>query len=84
MSNSRIQIITAALAAAMTPGTIGVVPIVARQSAPEPFFALDYAPRFNGRSPNGGRRYTTAQARRAATKRRNRLRAKGQHRKAVR
>lgn len=35
-------------------------------------------------SPNGGKRRTVAQDRRAAQKRRNRLRARGHHRQAVR
>lgn len=83
MRNRSAAIVMAALAAAMTPGAIGVMPIVARDhDAPEPMKLTNG--HYSNSSPNGGRRHTVAQDRRAALKHRNRLRAKGQHRKAVR
>lgn len=77
-------LIAAAMAAAMVPGAGMSVPITARESAPEPRSVPGGGSTRSTSATNGGRRYTTAQARRVSTKRRNRLRAKGHHRQAVR
>lgn len=71
-------------AAAMVPG-IGIATITApERDVPRIRLASTGNSDRGSSSPNGGRRGTVAQDRRAATKRRNRLRAKGQHRSAVR
>lgn len=85
MVRNRAALMMAALAAAMTPGAVAVMPVVARERPEPPLALLDsLAPTHHPSSPNGGRHATVAQAKRAARKRRNQIRARGHHRQAVR
>lgn len=78
----RSALIAAAMAAAMMPSAVGVMPGVLRErdAVDDAVKLLGIGGSPNPSSPNGGRRHTVAQAQRAARKRRNQLR----HRRAMR
>jgi hypothetical protein len=76
--------LVAALAAGMlSPAMRGDVRTLRLREEPS-VPTIDYGGAGSAPSPNGGKRHYTAQDKRAARKRRNRLRARGHHRQAVR